>query len=129
MTAFVRFALAGATGYVVNLAVYGLAVHGLGIEYRVGAVLAFSVALTTTFLLNRHYTFQASDQAKREQAPRYIAVALVAFAVNLAALQVFVDVLGVIPIVGQALAIAIAAPVNFAGQRLWAFAPRDTAQA
>ena len=128
MTRVVRFAFAGAVGYAVNLAVYGLAVHGAGVEYRVGAVLAFSVALTTTFLLNRHYTFQAGDQAKRYQAPRYIAVALLAFAVNLAALQVFVDVLGVMPIVGQALAIALAAPVNFAGQRLWAFAPRDPAR-
>ena len=128
MVAFVRFGLAGAAGYVVNLAVYGAAVHGLGIEYRAGAVLAFSVALTTTFVLNRHYTFQAGDQALGYQAPRYLAVALLAFAVNLAALQVFVDVLGVIPIVGQAMAIALAAPVNFAGQRLWAFAPRDPAR-
>ena len=49
--ALVRFALVGASGYVVNLAVFALAVHALGVDYRVAAVLAFTVAVTNNFWL------------------------------------------------------------------------------
>ena len=59
--ALVRFALVGASGYVVNLAVFALAVHALGFDYRVAAVLAFLVAVTNNFVWNRRWTFAARD--------------------------------------------------------------------
>jgi hypothetical protein len=36
----VRFGVVGATGYVVNLAVFAVCVHVIGIDYRVSAVIA-----------------------------------------------------------------------------------------
>ena len=124
---FVRFAFAGATGYVVNLMTYAAAVHAAHADYRVAAVAAFSLALATTFAINRRYTFASTDGTFRRQVPRYVAVCLAAFAVNLLALQVLVDGAHVAKVIAQAIAILIAAPVNFVGQRLWAFAP-DTRQ-
>ena len=41
----VRFAAVGASGYVVNLAVFTAAVHFAGIDYKVAAVLAFLVSV------------------------------------------------------------------------------------
>ena len=56
-----RFLAVGAVGYAVNLAAYAGALHGLALDYRASAVLAFTLALLTTFVLNRRYTFAAAD--------------------------------------------------------------------
>ena len=56
----VRFGLVGASGYVLNLAVYALCVHPLGIDYRVSATIAFLAAVSNNFWWNRHWTFKAT---------------------------------------------------------------------
>jgi putative flippase GtrA len=117
------FSLAGAAGYVVNLTVYALALHGLGVDYRLGAVIAFAFALSTTFALNRRFTFGARHGGVGGQAGRYLVVSVVAFGVSLAVLHALVEWAELPKLDAQALAIACAAPVNYLGQRLWAFAP------
>ena len=124
MNQLVRFLAVGAAGYVVNLAVYTAAVHGADTDYRLAAVLAFGVALATTFALNRRYTFEATGDPLHHEATRYLLVSLVGFATNLAALTALVDVAMLAKVPAQAIAIVLAAPVNFAGQRLWTFARR-----
>src|SRR3954449_11009586 len=52
----IDFRAGGGGGYVVNLAVFAAAAHGLGIDFRAAAAASFAVALTTTFALNRHFT-------------------------------------------------------------------------
>jgi putative flippase GtrA len=124
MNQVIRFALVGAAGYVVNLAVYAASVHGAHLDYRLAAVVAYVVALSTTFALNRHYTFNARDGRLHHQAARYLLVSLVGFATSLLALQVLVDGLAMAKVPSQAIAVILAAPVNFAGQRFWTFARR-----
>lgn len=124
MPQLIRFLSAGAAGYAVNLAVYTACVHGAAVDYRAAAVVAFCFALTTTFALNRRYTFPATGGPMHHEAGRYLLVSLVGFATNLIALQLLVDAALLPKVPAQALAIAIAAPVNFAGQRFWTFAQR-----
>jgi putative flippase GtrA len=116
-----RFLLAGAAGYVVNIAVYTLCLHVAGLDYRVCAVAAFALALTTTFVLNRRCTFHAHGGALERQAARYVTVSLLAFGANLLVLQALVDWASLAKLASQALAVGAAAPLNYAGQRLWAF--------
>jgi len=117
----VRFATVGASGYVVNLAVFSLAVHAAGIDYRVAATLAFVVALTNNFLWNRHWTFRAGGGHAGFQAARFVAVSLAAFAFNLAVLELLVAGFGLPEVPAQALAILAATPLNFLGNKLWSF--------
>lgn len=124
MGQLLRFMTVGAAGYVVNLAVYSAVVHGGGTDYRLAASLAFCVALTATFALNRRYTFRDAAGRLHHQAARYLLVSMVGFATNLLVLQLLVDVGHLAKVPGQAIAVILAAPVNFAGQRFWTFAPR-----
>jgi putative flippase GtrA len=119
---FGRFLGVGAVGYVVNLVAFGAAAHGLGVDFRAAAVLAFGVALVTTFLLNRHFTFAAAHGRLAGQLGRYFVVNVAGFATNLAVLVLLVSVMGVLKLPAEAVAAAVAAPVNFLGGRLWAFA-------
>ena len=118
----VKFGLVGGSGYLINLAVFALLAGSLGIHHSLAAIGAFCVAVTNNFLWNRHWTFEpgerpgplpggpllrrqprlAGDQPGRARAP------------------VSGDVVGDLP--AQAIAVAIAMPFNFLGNKLWTFA-------
>jgi putative flippase GtrA len=117
----VRFSLVGGSGYVVNLAVYSLLVVGFDVQYVIAAMIAFCVAVTNNFLINRRWTFKATDGSVTFQAPRFLIVSLCALGLNLIALELLVGVFDVHKVVAQAAAILIATPVNFVGNKLWSF--------
>jgi putative flippase GtrA len=117
----VRFGLVGGVGFVVNLAVYALFVHGIGVDYRVAAVAAWLVAVANNFVLNRHWTFDARDGVAHRQAVRFLTVSVLAFGVSLLLLTLFVEALGIAKVEAQALAVAGATPLNFLGNKLWSF--------
>ena len=118
----VRFACVGASGYVVNLAVFTVCVHALSLDYRLAALVAFLVAVTNNFVWNRHWTFDARGGHAGQQSARFFAVSVAAFCFNLAALEILVSVGGVAEVPAQAIAIVLATPVSFAGNKLWSFA-------
>lgn len=124
---FGRFLAVGATGYVVNLAVFAFGVHILKLEYHASAILAFIVASINTFLMNRHWTFNAGHGSAKFQGPRYLIVNLIGFGVNLGALDLFVQLAAMPKVPAEAIAALVAAPVNFLGQRLWVFTSRPRA--
>ena len=117
----VRFGLVGGIGFVVNLAVYALFVHSIGVDYHVAAVIAWLVAVLNNFVLNRHWTFDAGDGQARFQAIRFLVVSLVAFGFSLLLLTLLVESAGVAKVPAQAIAVAGATPLNFLGNKLWSF--------
>ena len=126
----VKFSAVGASGYVVNLAVYGTLVKALDVHYILAAVLAFCVAVTNNFLWNRHWTFRATEGHMGFQAARFFTVSVLALGLNLIVLEFLVSVVGVEKLLAQAIAILAATPLNFIGNKLWSFgepAPRRSA--
>jgi dolichol-phosphate mannosyltransferase len=117
----VRFGLVGGVGFVVNLAVYALCVHSIGIDYQAAAVVAWLVAVANNFVLNRHWTFDARDGAAHFQAMRFLVVSLVAFGFSLLLLTILVESAGLAKVPAQALAVGAATPLNFLGNKLWSF--------
>jgi dolichol-phosphate mannosyltransferase len=117
----VRFGLVGGVGFVVNVAVYALFVHSVGLDYRAASVVAWLVAVINNFVLNRHWTFDAREGRAHFQALRFLAVSLVAEAFSLLVLTALVEGAGVAKIPAQALAVAASMPLNFLGNKLWSF--------
>lgn len=118
---FVRFGVVGASGYVVNLAIFALAVHALAIDYRVAAVLAFLVSVGNNFWWNRRWTFAAHDGHAGFQAARFLVVSVGAFLVSYLVLLLLVESAGLPKVAAQAAAILAATPFAFLGQKLWSF--------
>jgi putative flippase GtrA len=117
----IRFGFVGAAGFVVNLVVYALLVHSAGVDYHVAAVAAWLVAVLNNFVLNRHWTFDASDGRAHFQAARFLVVSLVAFGFSLLLLTVLVESAGMSKVPAQAVAVAASMPLNFLGNKLWSF--------
>jgi putative flippase GtrA len=116
-----RFGLVGASGYVVNLAVFALLSGALDVHHIGAAVVAFCVAVINNFTWNRRWTFDARDGHAGFQAARFFTVSLVGLAINLALLELFVSAAGLPELAAQALAVALTMPVNFVGNKLWTF--------
>jgi putative flippase GtrA len=116
-----RFTAVGASGYVVNLAVFAVCVHLLAIDYRVSSVLAFVISVANNFLWNRHWTFGARQAHPIRQGAKFFAVSLIAFGFTYAVLVALVSGLGVTKVFAQAIAVAAGTPLNFLGQKLWSF--------
>ena len=128
ITRFLKFAIVGAIGMLVDLAVltFGREVMGLPLSLAVG--LGFSVAVISNFTWNRLWTFPESRKfKKRSQLPKFFIVNLIGLIINqvvLAVALVFLE-----PIVphpwdynlAKAIAICIVLFWNFGVNRLWTY--------
>jgi putative flippase GtrA len=117
-----KFGLVGGSGYLVNLGVFALLTGDLGVHHAIAAVGAYSIAVTSNFFWNRHWTFAAGDGHAGFQAARFFAVSLGALLVNLAVLEALVEWTSLGDLSAQAIAVAVAMPFNFLGNKLWTFA-------
>ena len=117
-----KFGVVGGTGYLVNLIVFALLAEGADLHHIPAAIGAFLVAVTNNFILNRLWTFrEAPDRHPAHQGARFLAVSVVGLVVNLVVLEALVSGAGLSELPSQAIAVAVAMPVNFIGNKLWTF--------
>jgi putative flippase GtrA len=116
-----KFGAVGATGYVVNLAVYTALLRGAGWHYAYAATVSFLVAVTNNYLWNRLWTFRDQRGHVAHQGARFFVVALVAYGANLGILAALIA-FGLNKVLAQAIAIVLVTPLNFVGNKLWSFA-------
>lgn len=118
----IKFGLVGGSGYLINLAVFALLSSNLGVHHMVAAIGAFCVAVASNFFWNRHWTFAAGHGHAGFQAARFFAVSIAALAINLVVLEALVTGTSLGDLTAQAIAVAVAMPFNFLGNKLWTFA-------
>jgi putative flippase GtrA len=125
---FIKFAVVGASGTVVNLLVLKLTLTSWSLfhettPYAVEAFasgLAFSVAVVNNYLLNRRWTFRSSGVMHVEFA-KFFTVSLCGLGLNEVVFWVFRGQLDLEVFVSQLLAIACVLPFNFVANKLWSF--------
>jgi dolichol-phosphate mannosyltransferase len=116
-----KFLCVGGTGYAINLAVFTLLAVGLDVHHLMAATIAFIVAVTNNFWLNRHWTFGAGDGHAGFQAARFFTVSVLAFLFSLAVLELLIGALGAPKVLSQAVSLVAATPLNFLGNKMWSF--------
>jgi dolichol-phosphate mannosyltransferase len=116
-----KFLLVGLSGYVVNLAVFTIALKVLNVHHIAAATLAFCVAVCNNFWWNRHWTFGAGAGHAGFQGARFLTVSVVAFLIQLGILELLVSNAGLAKILAQAVSLVLATPVNFLGNKMWSF--------
>lgn len=118
-----KFAVVGAVGYVINLAVYHTLLHH-GLHYLAAATCSFLVAVASNYTWNRIWTFRAQRGHIGIQGMRFFLVSLAALGANLVVLDLLVGVGDLDKFIGNAIAIVIVMPLNFVGNKLWSFRRR-----
>ncbi len=117
-----KFGLVGCSGYLINLAVFAVLTVSLGMHHLIAALGAFCVAVANNFVWNRYWTFEPGDDHPAFQAARFFTVSVGALLVNLAVLEALIAGTSIDGVVAQAIAVAMAMPLNFLGNKLWTFA-------
>jgi dolichol-phosphate mannosyltransferase len=117
-----KFGLVGGSGYLINLGVFAVLAGNLGVHHAIAAVGAFCVAVSSNFFWNRYWTFGPGEGRAGFQAARFFAVSLASLGLNLVVLEVLVRSGSVGELAAQAIAVAVAMPFNFLGNKLWTFA-------
>jgi putative flippase GtrA len=125
---FVKFAVVGGTGTLVNLAVFQLLVFlyeratggSAGIFNQIAVGISFCVAVTSNFLLNRLWTFRHRGRIIRHFS-RFFLVSLIGLGLNELMFTLLHNVAGVHRLLSLLLAIVIVTPFNFVGSKWWAF--------
>lgn len=119
-TQLAKFCVVGASGYLINLAVYTALLKGADVDYHAAAACSFLVAAGNNYTWNRLWTFRGQRGHFAYQGMRFFVVSLAALGANLAVLHVLVA-LGVPKIPAEAVAIILVTPLNFLGNKLWSF--------
>jgi putative flippase GtrA len=118
-----KFCAVGASGYVVNLAVFSALVLGADVHHLAAATGSFLVAVTNNYTWNRLWTFRGTRGHVAYQGLRFLVVAVSALAANLVVLETLIW-MGLPKIPAQAIAIILVMPLNFVGNKLWSFRRR-----
>lgn len=128
LTRFIKFAIVGAIGMVVDLTVLTFSREILGLPLTLAVALGFSIAVINNFTLNRFWTFPESrNRPVASQLVQFTVVNLIGLAIN------EVIVLGLHPIFSGALddpfayltakviAIGVVLFWNYGANRVWTY--------
>ena len=115
-----KFAVVGASGTAVNLAVYVTLLDGFDIHYLAAGACSFVVAVSNNYLWNRQWTFRHRRGHVYHQGVRFFLVSLAALGLNLLILHGLVA-FGAGKIVAQVIAIILVMPFSFTANKLWSF--------
>ncbi len=124
----IKFSIVGGSGFVVNVTVFFVTNHLLGVHHIAAATVAFVLALINNFWWNRHWTFGshgARDHHAGFQAARFFTVSVAAFLFAAAILELLVSGFGFGEVPAQAISIVAATPLNFVGNKMWTFGRRN----
>lgn len=118
-----RFIVVGGAANGLGLVVFQSLVW-LGTAPELASFIGFFPAFGCAYLLNRYWTFE-SNRMHREALMRYFLATALVLVFQILVLSVLHRQLGLIPIVGQLITLALAIPVNFLILRHWVFAMGD----
>lgn len=119
-----RFVLAGVVGAVTNLSIFFVLFDLFNLHYLISSVVAVAVSLVLSFFLQKFFTFKDRDKDNLSiQTFGFVSVAFFNLTANLFLVYVFVDWLGLIEFLAQALAAASLAVLSFVFYRFYVFIP------
>lgn len=115
---FLKFAVVGASGTIVNSLVLYLGYQVGGLPLLLASVLAVETAILNNFIWNNRWTFSQRDFALHRLV-RFNIVSLGGLLVNVLTLYALVTGFGIHYLVANLAAIAAAMTLNFVGNVMW----------
>ncbi|SMQ68501.1 Putative flippase GtrA (transmembrane translocase of bactoprenol-linked glucose) [Agreia sp. VKM Ac-1783] len=120
----------GAIGGLNNLLSYGIfvALTRAGMPSIGAATITYATGMVVSYLANRTFTFRHSGNTRRSVL-QFIVVNIAGYALNVAILALFVELIGWNALVVQLGAIVIVATGIYLGMRFWVFRTTGAADA
>lgn len=129
MKSFLRFALVGIVGFIVDAGLLTLLIVGAGYAVVPSKVISLVAAITVTWLLNRHFTFQTRVFPSHVEYAGYVAIQLIGALINFGVFMLCVTTWPKLvrwPVVPQAAGSAVALFFNLIVARKILYTARET---
>jgi dolichol-phosphate mannosyltransferase len=117
---FLRFCVVGASGYVINICAFAVAL-ALSVEHLAAVVVGFTVAMASNFWCNRRWTFAACHRGLARQAARFFTVSVAACLLAATIFELLIGSAGFSAMAAQPASVMAALPLSFLGSRNWSF--------
>lgn len=92
----------------------------LGLHHLTASGIGYCVGLVGSFLMNKEWTFRVSG-AVEVMLARFTLMHGVSMGIDVGSLQFFTASLGIMPELGQVVALACVGILNFLGSKFWTF--------
>lgn len=122
-----RFVVVGVVVTATHVAMSVLSIELLGLGVQAGTFVAFSCALSLSYLLNRAWTYQARGRHRR-QLPRFAVVSLAGYGLNAAIMALVTTLLGLSYLFGIAVVVMVLPSLSFLSHRYWTFVDERTVE-
>ena len=120
----VRFVLVGGfntvLGYLTFSALTLWVFHDVRFGYLLSLFFSYAIGISVAFVLYRRFVFVVHGHVLRDLA-RFVSVYAVSIGINAAVLPVMVEVVGVPPVLAQAVVVLITTLLSFVGHRSFSF--------
>lgn len=118
---FIKFALVGTFNTLVDFTVYIFFTRVIIWPYLVAATLSFLVAVTSSFLLNRYWTFRVQNKNFVTEYFKFILVASGGLLLSLSLLFILVERFYWYDLLAKLLIVVVVMNWNFFLQKYWTF--------
>jgi putative flippase GtrA len=122
-----RFGLVGIATFGVNFLAFSVFFGLLYLDYRVAVSLAYVLTVCCHFLLNKRFTFGATEQKLRHNAPRYVLMLGLNYVITIVACWLTVEIVGASPYFGVVASTAGTALSSFFVMKYFVFGESTTA--
>lgn len=117
-----RFAVVGTIAFVLTGAIL-FALMRVGVPARAAQVPAIGAGLVTTYVLNRSFTFRATEDANPAEFARYVATSATGAVVNYLTFILALGI-GLSPLIALVAGTAAGMVTNFLGYQVYVFSRR-----
>ncbi len=127
MKEFMKFAVVGSSGVLVNMGFFFIFTRYAGIRMEFASPMAIEISILTNFFLNNAWTFRRRDTRVgfTGRILRYHLVTAVAGLVNYLTLLLLANVLGMNDMVGNLIGILLGTIINFFLNSFWTWRVSD----
>lgn len=119
--AFIRFCIVGGISAIINYACFIFVFLLLQWHYAIASVSGYIPGIVASFFMNRVFTFNTTRKVTSAQILKYFAVYAFSIPLGIAFLIFEVEILGLHPLLANAIMILLSAIINYVGVRLLVF--------
>lgn len=122
---FFFYAMCGGTGVLIDMACYAALLHNEVAGYQVANLIGYFMGTVTSFVLNRHFTFQAYDKPVRRLG-LFFGAAFIGYLVSSFLLWLQIGKFGVDPMLAKIATLFVVLILQFSINRAVTFRAAET---
>jgi putative flippase GtrA len=109
----IKFAIAGASGAVVELGLFTLLVSIFSVHYQNAGILSTVVGILVNYIISQKWVFESGRYSQKIEFLAFIGTSFIGLILNQSAIWLLVDHVGLNNILSKAMAISFVAIFNF----------------